>query len=123
MAERIKKVLKDLKSGRISHDRALYQLKDLPYQDLGFAKVDNHRSLRRGFPEVIFGKGKTCEQIIKISEKILKNDGILLITQTDKNVFSRLKKLYPKAAFNKEARIISYRNKPPILKNGTVLII
>lgn len=123
MAEKINRLLKDLKSGRVSTMKALKVLRDLPYEDLGFAKVDNHRSLRRGFPEVIFGKGKTAEQIIRIAKRIVSHEGILLITHADEKVFLKLRSLYPKIKFNKKAHIISYRKKSPPLKNGAVLII
>ncbi len=117
------KLLKDFKAGRISLGDALSVLKDLPYKDLGFAKIDNHRGLRRGFPEVIFGKGKTCEQIIAIARKIIAHDGILLVTHAGEKVYARLKKVYPKAKFSKIAKIISYRRDAPVLKNGIVLVI
>ncbi len=123
MADRVTNMLENLKTGRLSMARAVDILKDLPYKDLGFAKIDNHRNLRRGFPEVIFGKGKAPEQIIKIAKDIIAHDGILLITHTDEKVFLKLKKIYPKVMFNKKARIISYRSKPTALKTGTVLII
>lgn len=116
-------MLKDLKAGRVSVEEALLELRDLPYKDLGFAKIDNHRSLRRGFPEVIFGKGKTVEHVVKIAKRIIGHDGILLITHADEKIFSRLKKSYPKLSYVKKARIISYRKTPPALKKGTVLII
>jgi len=123
MSEKISRVLDNLKSGRISTGKALKALRDLPYKDLGFAKVDHHRSLRRGFPEVIFGKGKTPDQIVKITQRIMTHDGILLITRTNEKVFSRIKKLYSNVKFDKRAGIISYRKTPPVLKTGTVLII
>ena len=96
---------------------------NLPYKDLGFAKVDCHRALRRGFPEVIFGKGKTVNQIIKIAKKIISHDGILLITRTDKKVFLKLKKLYPKARFNEKANLIYLRKKPVVIKDGLILVV
>jgi len=123
MSEKILRVVSDLRAGRVSVKGALERLKDLPYKDLGFAKVDNHRSLRKGFPEVIFGKGKTADQIIKIARKIISHDGLLLVTRTDKKVFLKLKKLYPEIRFNASAGIISYRNRPVTLKKGTVLVI
>jgi len=123
MSEKISRVLDNLKSGRISTGTALKALRDLPYKDLGFAKVDHHRSLRRGFPEVIFGKGKTPDQIVKITQRIMAHDGILLITHTNEKVFFSIKKLYPNIKYNKRAGIISYRKTPPVLKTGTVLII
>ena len=121
MSYRTKKLLKDLKGGRTSVDKVLAALKDLPFKDLGFAKVDNHRSLRRGFPEVIFGKGKTPEQIIKIAGKIIFHDGILLVTRTDIGVYRKLKRLYPKIKFDKSSGAIYYAKKPPVMKGGTVM--
>jgi len=115
--------LRGVKAGRVSMDKALKTFKDLPYRDLGFAKVDHHRSLRRGFPEVIFGRGKTTEHIVKIARRIIAHDGILLVTHADEKAFRKLKRLYPKIRFDKKARIISYRKKPPVMKSGTVLII
>lgn len=123
MTEKISRVLNGVKSGCVSVDEALAEFKNLPYHDLGFAKVDNHRSLRRGFPEVIFGEGKTPGQIIRIAGRIMAHDGILLITRTNEAVFRKLKKLYPKIRFDRHARTISYRKTPAALKKGTVLVI
>jgi hypothetical protein len=123
MAERLKKVLMDFRAGRVSMDKAFHLLKDLPYEDLGFAKVDNHRSLRRGFPEVIFGEGKTPEQILKIAKRIIDHDGLLLITRTDEKIFRKLKKIYPEIKFEKRSGIISYRKDAPARKKGLVLVI
>ncbi len=123
MSERVTRILNGLKSGRISIEKAREALKDLPYKDLGFAKIDNHRSLRRGFPEVIFGKGKTHEEIIKIAKRIISHDGILLITHTDEKAFLKLKKIYPKIKYESRARIIYFRSKPLSPKKGTVLIV
>ena len=93
------------------------------YKDIGFAKVDCHRAKRRGFPEVIFGKGKTIAQILGIAKNIISDDGILLITRTNKKVFLELKKICPKARFNEKANLIYYREKPAALKKGTVLVV
>jgi len=123
MAKTIYKTLKDLRSGRISVEKAVLRLKDLPYKDLGFAKIDNHRSIRRGFPEVIFGKGKTPDQIVRIARKIISHDGILLITRTDEKVFRKLKRFYPKIKFDRNSGIVSYRKSPALIKRGTVLIV
>ncbi|OGW82831.1 MAG: 1-(5-phosphoribosyl)-5-amino-4-imidazole-carboxylate carboxylase [Omnitrophica bacterium RIFCSPLOWO2_01_FULL_45_10] len=119
----VNRILMGLKSGRITINKALKALKALPYQDLGFAKIDHHRSLRRGFPEVIFGKGKTNEQILKIAKKIIAHDGILLITHANSQAFSKLKKLYPKLKYYKKAKLISYRKTPPVMKKGICLVV
>lgn len=123
MAEKIKKILRDVRCGRISHQKALAALKDFPYRDLGFAKVDNHRSLRRGFPEVIFGQGKTDEHIIRIAGKIIGHDGILLVTRAPKNTYLKLKKKFPGVKYDKNARAIFYRRPKAVPKKGVVLII
>jgi len=123
MTEKITRVLKGLRSGCVTVNEALAEFKHLPYQDLGFAKIDNHRSMRRGFPEVIFGKGKTARQIIEIAKRIISHDGILLVTRTDEDVYLKLKSICHGARFNKEAGAIYYRRKQPLLKKGTVLIV
>lgn len=123
MAENIKKMLRDVKSGRLSHQKALSALKDLPYKDLGFAKIDNHRALRRGFPEVIFGQGKTDEQIIRIAGKIMEHDGILLITRVGEKTYRKLNKVFPGVDYDKNARVIFFSKDKPVSKKGVVLVI
>ena len=93
------------------------------YDDIGFAKVDCHRVKRRGFPEVIFGKGKTRLQIVEIAKKIVSRHGILLITRTDREVYLKLKKIYPKIKFSESGKIIYYRKTIPPAKKGTVLVV
>ncbi len=122
MADKINAILKRFKEGRVSADRMHAALKDLPYQDLGFAKVDHHRRLRRGFPEVIFGKGKTVDQIFEIAGRIVAHDGTLLVTHADEKVFAKLKGLRAGIKFNKKAGVISYSKNAPVLKKGTVLV-
>ncbi|MCM8761645.1 MAG: nickel pincer cofactor biosynthesis protein LarB, partial [Candidatus Omnitrophica bacterium] len=91
--------------------------------DIGFAKIDNHRALRRGFPEVVFGKGKTVDQIVSISKRIIARERLLLVTKAPEEAFKKLKKLYPAVKYNKRAGIISYRKSSPVMKKGLVLII
>lgn len=123
MADHITKMMEDFKASRISSREMRNALKKLPYHDIGFAKIDHHRHLRRGFPEVVFGKGKTTEQIVKISQKIIAHDGVLLVTYATKEAFRKLKRSHPGIEFDEKARIISYRKDRPALKKGTVLII
>jgi NCAIR mutase (PurE)-related protein len=66
--EQVRKILEEHKAGGISSDDALHRLRALPFEDLGFANVDHHRALRQGFPEVVFGAGKTVEQVGRIVE-------------------------------------------------------
>ena len=77
----LKDLLNNVKSGKIDIDEALRKLKKLPFEDIGFATIDHHRSLRRGFPEVIYGPGKKAEEIVKISEKMTGKGENVLITR------------------------------------------
>jgi NCAIR mutase (PurE)-related protein len=69
-AQQLKKLLEQVKNGEISIDQAIEELRHLPFEDLGFAQIDHHRQIRRGFPEVIYCPGKTTEQIVKIFENL-----------------------------------------------------
>lgn len=123
MTDRILKVLNDFKAGRVSVESVCGVLKDLPYQDIGFAKIDNHRRLRRGFPEVVFGQGKTTKQIVEIAKRIIAHDGTLLITRANPKAYRELKKLYKNIKFDKTSGIISYSKRALPLKKGLVLVI
>jgi NCAIR mutase (PurE)-related protein len=105
--ERIKKLVEDARAGLITADEAADQLAQLPYEDIEFARIDHHRELRLGFPEVIFGQGKTTEQIVKIAERILARSPNLLVSRTTEEVFSRLSELAPDAEFHSDAKMIS----------------
>ena len=87
--EKIKKLLEDVRDGRIEIEDGLRILKGFPYQDLGFAKIDTHRDLRKGFPEVILCKGKTLKQIEKIVEKLLEEKDFVMATKAEREVFIR----------------------------------
>lgn len=123
MSERIRKVLKDVRSGKASLGIALKHLRDFPYMDIGFAKIDHHRALRRGFPEVIFGKGKTPDQIVEIAKNILSHNGILLVTRTTKEVFQKLKKICPGIKFEECSGTAYYARKSPAKKKGLVVVV
>jgi NCAIR mutase (PurE)-related protein len=105
--ERIKQLLEEARSGRVSIDEATEQLARLPYEDLTYARVDHHRALRHGFPEVILGQGKTVEQISGIAERILARHANLLVSRTTEDVFERVRGLAPEAEFHRDARMIS----------------
>ncbi|HEX5732345.1 MAG TPA: nickel pincer cofactor biosynthesis protein LarB [Blastocatellia bacterium] len=105
--DQIKQLLEQTRSGRISLDEAADRLARLPYEDLEFARVDHHRDLRIGFPEVIFGQGKTVRQIVEIADRILTQSSNLLISRTSEEVFREISRLAPEAEFHAEARMIS----------------
>jgi NCAIR mutase (PurE)-related protein len=92
-------LLDDVRSGAASVDDALDRMRHLPFEDLGYAKLDHHRALRHGLTEVIFGKGKTADQVVGIATRLLDKAQNLLITRTGEAVAERLKALYPEAEY------------------------
>ena len=121
--DRLRELLKQVQDGQVEVDAALNALKSLPYHDLGFAKVDHHRSLRNGFPEVILGQGKTQEQIRDIMENIIKHNDNLLVTRVSEEVFVFIKKTLPQAKYHQLARCITIENKPLTKKLGSIVIV
>jgi NCAIR mutase (PurE)-related protein len=106
VSDLIRGMLKEYKNGSVSENDIIGRIKDIYFEDIGFAKVDHHRILRRNFPEVIFGQNKTPKQILDISKKILKYSEILLVTRTNKEVFELLKIEIPGIVFNDASGII-----------------
>jgi NCAIR mutase (PurE)-related protein len=105
--DRIKKLLEQVQRGRIDANEAADRLSRLPYEDIEFARVDHHREMRLGFPEVILGQGKSAEQILKIAETILANSPNLLVSRTTEEVFEQISKIAPDAEFQAQARMIT----------------
>lgn len=105
-----------------AHARLLDVLRDLPFEDLGFARVDHHRSLRQGFPEVILGIGKTPAQIAAIGSSIVARGHSLLVTRTDEVAFDALHALVPGATFAPQARAIVFKQNDITPGKGTIVI-
>lgn len=106
LKKKIEKLLDGYKEGGINKDNAISKIKEIYFEDVGFAKIDHHRILRRDFPEVIYGAGKTAEQILEIAKKILNYSSILLVTKTDIKVYDLLKKEIKNRKFNFNSNII-----------------
>jgi len=104
--KRIRELLEDLKSGKIGTDEALRLLRTLPYEDLGFAKIDTHRELRKGFPEVIFCQGKTGEQITTIIEHLSSGNSTVMATRADRGVYEAIRTVREDAIYYETARIV-----------------
>jgi pyridinium-3,5-biscarboxylic acid mononucleotide synthase len=117
------KLLNDFKNSVINEEEALDRLKHLPYEDLGFARVDHHREMRKGFPEVIFGTGKTPEEILGIVESMHRRDANILITRTEPSVCEMLQKRFPKTQFHARSRAITVRVKQEYTGKGKILIV
>lgn len=115
----IKKILESVKSGKSTVEKALDALKHLPYEDLSFAKVDHHRHIRQGIPEVIFARGKKIEDVIVIARSIFKKSKKLLITKASKEIYDRLE--IKKAVFHPLSGAISSIREEK--KKGHILII
>ncbi len=107
----VKKILLQLKSGKISMEQALEKLRHFPYQDLDFAKLDNHRQLRRGFPEVIYCANKSTGQVVKIFRAMLKHHSTILATRANFAIYNGISSFCPKAEYSEIAKTIVYRAK------------
>lgn len=107
----VKQLLEQVQSGAISIEQAEQELKKLPYEDLGFAKLDHHRAVRSGFPEVIFCQGKTDEHIVQIFKRLMLTAPTVLATRATPEQFAAVSKEIPEAEYQEMARIIFWRGK------------
>lgn len=105
-SEALKKMLEAVKNGQLSVDEALVDLKKLPFEDLGFAKVDHHRNMRNGYPEVVYCQGKTLEQIATIIEKLIESNNNIMATRASREVFDKIRKITGDAVYYEDARIV-----------------
>ena len=122
-AESIRKLFEQVRRGKLTPDAAVDRLRHLPFEDLGFAKVDHHRSLRAGMPEVIFGEGKTPAQTAQIFERLAKHGGNVLATRADKKQFSAVKKKVRAAEYRELARAIVLQRDPHQYGKGVVAVV
>jgi len=105
-AEKLKQLLESVKNGGISVDQALDELKKLPFEDLGFAKVDHHRNLRNGYPEVVYCQGKTIEQIKAIVLRLMERNNNIMATRASKEVYEGIRDVTSDAVYYEAARIV-----------------
>ncbi len=120
--EYLKKVLQDFKDNESDLEESVEKLRLLPYEDLSFAKVDHHRNIRVGFPEVIFCQGKADEHIVAIWKSLRKHNNNILATRATLSTYRKIKKIEPAARYNKFGRTITLIRKP-IKQYGSVLIV
>ena len=123
--ERLKDLLIQVKWGKVSVDQAVNKMKHLPFEDIDFARIDHHRSLRKGFPEVIFGEGKTDRQIIEIMARMKKNKDNILVTRLDAKKAAPVLKRFPEAVYHPLSRVLTCLDKPVKTQasRGLVLVI
>src|ERR1700681_1557454 len=105
-AESIRKLFEQVRKGKLTPDDAVARLRHLPFEDLGFAKVDHHRALRAGMPEVILGEGKTPAQVAAIFARLSKHGGNILATRVSEKQFAAVKKKVRSAEYRELARAV-----------------
>jgi hypothetical protein len=108
-AEQVKQILERLQAGDLTADDALAELKWLPYQDLGFARIDTHRRLRTGHPEVVYCSGKTAEQVVEICRRLAERNEAVLATRATPEQFAAVQEALPHAVYHYPARIVEIR--------------
>jgi pyridinium-3,5-biscarboxylic acid mononucleotide synthase len=122
-ADQIRKMLQQVRSGALSVDDAFERLHDLPYEDLGYAKVDHHRALRQGFPEVILGRGKDPAHVEGVVRSMLRRGHNILVTRGDEGLFKRIRRLTSKAEFHPLSGAIAVRRDRTVRGKGTILVV
>lgn len=120
--EPLKEILEQVQRGRRSVASALKQLKKLPYEDIGFAKIDHHRSLRTGVPEVIYCEGKSVSQIVGIAKRMEKNHVNIMGTRVSLNVFEAVSEQFGDCRYYREARMVVF-NPHPVPKKGKIAVV
>lgn len=107
--EGLEQLLQQVHRGQLTVEQGLQRLRSLPYEDLGFASLDHHRSLRQGFPEVILCEGKTTEQVVAIARALIKKGGPFLATRAEPTVARAIRRLDRRARYYPDARLIAIR--------------
>jgi NCAIR mutase (PurE)-related protein len=123
MVSQIEKLLEKVKSGKLAPKAALKRLAHYPYQDLDFAKIDHQREARKGFPEIIYGMGKTDAQVLAIAREIVKKGGNLLATRVGETTYRKVKKSIPALQYNAAARAIFLKQRPAEAGKGRIAVL
>ena len=122
----LQRLLEDVRTGAVdpaaARLRVLQAMRAAPFEDLGFARVDTHRAIRQGFPEVILGIGKTPAQIAAIAERIVQRGQTLLVTRATSDAYGAVRGVVPAAAYHEDARVITLKQGEIPAGRGTVLI-
>jgi NCAIR mutase (PurE)-related protein len=122
-AESIRKLFAQVRTGKLSPDDAVDRLRHLPFEDLGFAKVDHHRALRAGMPEVILGEGKTPAQVAGIFSRLAKHEGNILATRASPTQFAAVKTKVRAAEYRELARAIVLQRDKTKHGKGTIAVV
>jgi NCAIR mutase (PurE)-related protein len=117
------KLLEQFRAGGVSREKVLQAFQAAPVADLGFAQVDTHRALRKGFPEVIFGAGKTPEQVVRIAAKLLEREQRILITRINGEHARALRKKFKQAVHHSEARCVTIQKQAQKPRPGVIAVV
>jgi NCAIR mutase (PurE)-related protein len=120
--ESLKKLLNSVKNGKVSVAKALERIKSLPFEDMGFAKVDTHREVRKGFPEVVLCQGKLPAQVRDIMTEILRHSERVMASRADAQVYGAVREAIPAAAYHETARTITVDRRRKAGKSGLVVV-
>ncbi|MCF8061799.1 MAG: nickel pincer cofactor biosynthesis protein LarB [Deltaproteobacteria bacterium] len=122
--ERVRRLLSELQKGRVNVEEAVAALRDLPFEDIGFACIDHHRSLRRGLSEVLFGEGKRVSDMLAIMERMLGREENILITRLSREKAEEIQKAHPESDYHERARCLTLVRHPRVDRGrGAILVI
>ncbi len=123
MKKKLEKILHQVAKGEISPAQALQEIENFPWEDLDFARVDHHRVWRKGIPEIIYGEGKTPEQISRIAKSILQSGSNLIITRLSKDSYQKVKRKIGSLSYNPQAKIAYHVQESPEMGKGVITVI
>ncbi len=120
---RIQKILEDVKTGSMDTYTALNALRNLPFEDLGYAKIDHHRSLRTGYPEVIFCRGKSVEEITGIFQEMSRHNNTIIATRAERDVYEAVKKIRNDSVYNEKAKLLTTGKTPDPVSPSIIAVV
>ena len=121
--EAIRKLFEQVRQGKLTPDAAVARLRHLPFEDLDFAKVDHHRTLRAGFPEVVLAEGKTPRQVTSIFARLARHQASVLATRASKEQFAAVRRVVPKAQYRELARAIVLQRDRTLYGKGKIVVV
>ena len=119
----ILELLENVQKGLLTPAQGVERLKHLPFEDIGFARVDHHRALRQGFPEVIFGPGKKPEQVAALVKTLLPHKSNILVTRCDREIYPRVRRITAKARYHESAQALTVEQDSRIYGEGTIHVV
>src|SRR5687767_15952081 len=117
------RLLKAYKSGELETNDALNRIKNLHFEDIGFARVDHSRAARQGFPEVVFGEGKTRAQVVGIVERLVERSPNIIVTRTDEGTFGEIRNVITDAEWHEAARLVRIRRDTTNQGVGSIAVV